>query len=256
MRIVNFAHGDFLMLGSYSAYWFVMAYHLDFFLSIFISIPLFALVGLFVYEVLARGLLKYPEVIRENMSVILFFGLSITLVNFARIIWSSTYRYMIPLFQSLALSNIYIPLGRVVATTGALIATMVLYLFLTRTYTGNAIQAVAQDKEVSMLVGINPSSINRIAFVIGIIFASLGGALISLYYTIFPDMGLPFSIASFVIIILGGLGSFLGVLFGGIIVAVSQVLVAYFIGSEWAGGVMFFLLVLATTLRFRFIERM
>jgi branched-chain amino acid transport system permease protein len=216
MRILNFAHGDFLMLGMYFAFLLAVLFRIDPYLSAALCLPVFFGLGWIIQRFLIRPVLKAPEAIQILLTV----GLSLLLQNFALFLFS-------PDFQSLRLSygestvsvhGVSISYVRAAASAVAVITSIGLYVFLRKTDVGKALRACAEDRLGAMAVGLNVDRMYNIAFGLGIACVALAGVLMTPFFYISPQVGLPFTLTAFVVAVLGGLGSLPGALIGGFLI--------------------------------------
>lgn len=210
LRVVNFAYGEFLMVGCYITFWFVTLYKVDFLVTPLLSFLGVGALGFCIYLGFIKPLLGKKKEELEFNSLLLLFGFSLILTTAARIVWSPTYRIVPVKYGSVSLGPLFLPLNYFLAFLIAWVSTVLLYLFLRRTYIGKSVRAVVQNKDSAAAIGISPDFVYGVSFVIGCGVAAIGGSLISLIYSIYPDMGFPFAILSFCIVCLGGLGNFLG----------------------------------------------
>jgi len=220
MKILNFAHGDFLMLGMYFAFLLSIMFGIDPYISAVLALPLFFGLGWIVQSCLIRPVLRAPE----NIQILLTVGLSLFLQNLALFLFS-------PDFQSLRVSyggntvsimGVSISYVRFIASMIAVAASLTLYLFLARTDLGKALRACAEEHLGSLAVGINVDRMYNIAFGLGIACVALAGILMTPFFYISPQVGLPFTLTAFVVAVLGGLGSLPGALIGGLIIGLIE----------------------------------
>lgn len=237
VHIVNFAHGEFLMLSMYTSYWLFHLLGIDPYLSILVIAPTFFLVGVLVQRGIFQPILEAPEVSRVFASL----GLSILLQNLALFFWTADYRTVKTPYSALSLSagDFMISFPRLVAFLTAAGITVGLYYFLKRTYTGKAIRATGQDPNVALLMGINTKRIFLLAFGIGSACVGIAGALLVPFYYVFPTIGAFFVLTAFVIVVLGGLGSVTGAFLGGLIIGVVEAVSGYFISNAFKEGIYF-----------------
>jgi len=244
MRVINFAHGDILMVGMYMTYILFTSLGIDPFVSIVITIPLMFLFGAFLQKFFINRMLG---ALPQNQ-ILLTIGMGLIMSNTMMLIFTSDYKILSTSYSSesinLAGISVSSPLAISFLITAAI--TLALYWFLLKTDTGQAIRATAQDREAAQLMGINVRWMSILAFGIGSALAGTAGALISPTYYIFPQIGSTFTLKAFVITVLGGMGSIVGATLGGIIIGVAESLSAVFISSGWKDVVVFvlFLLVL------------
>jgi branched-chain amino acid transport system permease protein len=244
MRVINFAHGDLLMLGMYGTYYLFALFHIDPFLSILITMPLMFLFG----ALLQLGIINRILGALPQNQILLTIGLGLIMSNSIMLAFTSDYKILTTTYSSSSVSvlgiSISLPLLISFAITSAI--TAALYWFLLKTDTGQAIRATAQDREAARLMGINVSKMSIIAFGLGTSLAATAGALISPTYYIFPQVGSIFTLKAFVITVLGGMGSVVGATLGGVLIGVAESIGGLYFGSGWKEVVVFvlFLLVL------------
>jgi len=230
MRVINFAHGDLLMLGMYATWLVFTLTGVDPYLSLIVVAPLLFLWGAFLQTAFINRIIG---TLPQNQ-ILLTIGLGLVMRNTMMLLFTSDYRilttsYSSSSFQLFGLS-VSQPLLYSFLVTAAI--TAALYLFLLRTDTGQAIRATAQDREAAQLMGINVSRMSILAFGLGTALAAIAGALLAPTYYIFPDVGAPFTLKAFVVVVLGGMGSVVGATLGGVIIGVTESLGGAFV----AGG--------------------
>jgi branched-chain amino acid transport system permease protein len=237
MRVVNFAHGAFLMMGMYLTY-FV---HAGLGLSPYASFPgvmiaLFA-VGLVVYRVLVKHVMSAPHA----MQILLTAGLSFFLIGLAQIVFGADYRQInLPLAsQNDRVAGLNFNRAYVVSFLVASAVSAALYLVVARTELGRAMRAVAQNRAIAALMGIRVERVSAIAFALGAACAGLGGALLLPVFYTYPTVGEPLQIRSFVIVVLGGMGSIEGAALGGVVLGVAEGLTAYLWSDSYSQVVNF-----------------
>lgn len=220
LRIVNFAHGTLMMLGMYATFFLYTAAGVDPYLSVFLVGPAFFLVGL----LLERGLVEPNRGAPESNLLLLTLGIALFLENGALAAFSPDYRSLrVPyLARSVLLGDAVASLPRLVAFGSSVVLAVGLWLFLRRTDTGRAIRAAAEDREGALLVGIDIRRIYGVAFGIGASLAAVAGSLVAPFLYVAPDVGDVFNILAFVIVVLGGMGSFAGALVGGVVVGLAE----------------------------------
>jgi branched-chain amino acid transport system permease protein len=247
MRVINFAHGDILMVGMYLTYELFTLAGIDPFVSIAVTIPLMFLFGgllqkLFINRVLGA--------LPQNQ-ILLTIGLGLIMSNTMMLIYTSDYKILTTSYSSSSFSILGISVSEPLAISFVITAaiTLLLYWFLMKTDTGQAIRATAQDREAAQLMGINVQRMSIIAFGLGASLAGTAGALISPTYYIFPQIGSTFTLKAFVITVLGGMGSVVGATLGGIIIGVAESMGAVYISSGWKDVVVFVLFLLVLLLK-------
>jgi len=244
MRVINFAHGDLLMLGMYATFYLFTLGKIDPFLSIIITIPLMFLFGAFLQKFLINRILN---ALPQNQ-ILLTIGMGLVMSNAIMLAFTSDYKILTTPYSSSSVTilgiSISTPLVISFAITVAI--TIALYWFLLKTDTGQAIRATAQDREAARLMGINVKRMSIIAFGLGAALAGTAGALISPTYYIFPQVGSIFTLKAFVITVLGGMGSIVGATLGGVLIGIAESVGGAYLGSGWKEVIVFvmFLLVL------------
>ncbi|NJC88258.1 MAG: branched-chain amino acid ABC transporter permease [Desulfuromonas sp.] len=244
MRVINFAHGDILMIGMYLTYFLFSVFGIDPFLSVAICIPVMFAFGALTQKFFINRMLG---ALPQNQ-ILLTIGLGLIMSNTIMLLFTSDYKILTTSYSSgsvdLAGISVSQPLAISFFITAAI--TAALYWFLMKTDIGQAIRATAQDREAAQLMGINVRWTSILAFGIGSALAGTAGALISPTYYIFPQVGSAFTLKAFVITVLGGMGSIVGATLGGIIIGVTESMSAVYISSGWKEVVVYvlFLLVL------------
>lgn len=214
MNIINLAHGSFIMLGAYATYQLVTTFGLDPFVTLPFSFVLLFALGYLLQRWVINWVARAPVLV----TFLLTFGLSLLIVNLALIVWSPDSRGVHPWYggANFTLGGVTVPLAKLLTLVAALIITGLMHLWLTRSRTGRAIRATSMDIGAAQLSGVRVSRIYAIVFGLGAGLAGVAGTLLSLSYSITPNMGDPFLIKGFVVCVLGGLGSVQGALIGGL----------------------------------------
>jgi branched-chain amino acid transport system permease protein len=229
MRIINFAHGDLLMLGMYATWFIFTRWGVDPYLALLAVAPLLFGWGAFLQRAFVnRALNALPQ-----NQILLTIGLGLVMSNSMMLIATSDYRILTTRYSSASFDvaglSVSQPLLYSFLVTGAI--TAALFWFLSRTDTGQAIRATAQDREAAQLMGINVRRMSVLAFGLGSALAGAAGALIAPTYYIYPQVGSAFTLKAFVIVVLGGMGSIFGATLGGLIIGVTESLAAIYVAS-------------------------
>ena len=232
LRVVNFAHGEFMMLGMYGAFWMWVWWDVDPYLSVFVVVPAIFALGLVVDRLIIRRTIGGPEV----TVVFATLGLSIFLQNAALTAWSADTRSVTTAYTgtAFAVGPVRASIPLVVSFIVAVALAGALWLFLAKTRFGKAIQAVAQNREAAALMGINVQRVYMMTYAIAVAGAGAMGALAAPVFSTFPRVGLSFVITAFVIVVLGGLGSVVGAVIAALLIGVVQSVVGFLIGAAWA----------------------
>ena len=221
MDIVNFAHGNFLMVAMYLTFFAWTAARLDPLLGLPVAAAGLAVLGVVVYRVAIRPVLKGPAL----SQIIVTFGLLVLLQGAAQLLFSADERGVPhPVADSfeLRLGGVVAGGPQLVAAAGAVLATGAVWWFVTRTEWGAALSAVAQDAPAARLMGINPNVIHLLAWAIGGASVGVAGALLMNFFTVSPTAGANFGLVAFVVVSLGGFGSLRGALLAGLALGVIQ----------------------------------
>jgi len=247
MDIVNFAHGEFLMLGMYASFWAFALFAIDPIVALPLTALLLFAVGVIVYQTVIRRILKAPML----SQIFATFGLMILLRGLAQFFWKPDHR-LIPhslVSGNIALGPVQFGLPQFVAALGAVGVTGALWMFLHRTRLGTALEATAIDREAATLMGIDGQKMFALAWGIGAACAGLAGGLIATFFPIFPEVGSNFILIAFVVVVLGGFGSVTGAFLAGIIVGLIEVLGGFLVGPEYKTAIVLSLLLIVLLVR-------
>ena len=246
MRVINVAHGAFLILAAYSTYWLFQLTGLDPIISIALTAPLLFGLG----WVIQRYILSRIEN-PERSSVIITFALAVTLEGLMGTFWKTTIRSVKPEYASevLKFATYRFPVTRLAGFAAALLVLLILYLILQRTNLGRAIRATIQDRNAAQLVGVNVQMVSAVTFGIGIATAAAGGSLLSMIYSFNASSQTDWITRVLSVIVLGGMGSLPGAFVAAIILGVMEQLTAVMVTLYWSPIV--FYLFLFLTLIFR-----
>jgi branched-chain amino acid transport system permease protein len=222
MEIVNFAHGEFLMLAMFATFWAWALAGLDPLLSLPLTAALLFLLGIAVYHGLIRWILGAPMLAQ----IFATFGLAVFLRSAAQALWGVDFRLVKdPLVSGrISLGGLFIGLPQLVASVGALAAFAFLYWLIRKTETGRALQATAQDRQAAALMGIDTQWMFALGWGIGAACVGVAGALLTIFFYVFPDVGASFALLAYVAVALGGFGNVPGTLAAGVVVGVVEVM--------------------------------
>ncbi len=252
-RILNVAHGDFLMIGAYLTYFSVTLIGLNPYTSILIIGPFMFLVGFLVYMIMLRRVVKSSQSGEELefRSLLLCFGLSFVIQNLAIVMWTANYRgYEVPSLGMVEIFGVAFEMNRVIIAAVSVFINLLLYLFLRFTKAGIAMRATVDQPVGSQLVGINVYSICALSFSLGILLAAWAGNLISVVSsTISPFMGGPYTLIALVLVILAGVGSFKGNIVGGLLIGYLSYITLRVIDPALTLVVVYAVLILALLIR-------
>jgi len=247
MRIINFAHGDLMMLAMYVTYWMFTLYGIDPYISLILTAPTLFVIGSVIQKFLINRILGAPQA----SQLFLTLGVMLIAQNVALLLWKADYRAIRTYYTGsvIRLGEVFISIPRLASFAVAVTLTGVLYIFLTRTKIGRAMRATAQNREVSSLMGVNVHRIHIVAFGIGAACVGAAGTLLSTFYYISPTVGTTFTLTAFLAVVLGGMGSFTGAFFGGLIVGLAESLGAVYIATQYRELITFILFILILLLK-------
>jgi branched-chain amino acid transport system permease protein len=247
MNIVNFAHGDFLMLAMFVSFWLYALVGLDPLLSIPACTLLLFVLGLLIYRYAVSKVMRGPMLAQ----LVVTFGVSIFIANTAVLLWTPDYRLIdrTLLSGTISLGTVQVSIAKLVASVGSVVVSGALLVFLRRTRTGKAILATEMNRDSALLMGVNTDRVNALSFAIGSALVGIAGAFLSMYYYIYPQVGGLFGTISFAIVALGGFGSITGAFIAGILVGLVQTLGGYFFDPAYKYAIVFLLYLLTVWIR-------
>lgn len=247
MRVINFAHGDMMVWGMYLSYWLFVRLGVDPYVSILVTGAAVFLLGAAVQKGLVNRILEAPH----EMQILLMLGVALTLENLALMIWGPDSRRVSTAYalSTYWLGPIVFDLPRVATFVLALALALGLYLFLKQTDLGRMIRAASDNKVGALLVGTDILKVFTLAFGIGAACVGAAGSLMSPFLPFAPSTGVVFTVTSFNIVIIGGMGSLLGAFVGGLLVGVSESLGAVILVPSLKELFSFILLILILLFR-------
>jgi len=223
LKVVNFGHGSFYMLGGYAAYYAIGLLGVPPLVGVFI-----AMVALFLFGVAIEWLVLQPMYTgkverKDEYAIIVTFGLTILLTNLALVVFGPFSKSPPAFLQGTFIAGpLILPYDRLIAAAVAVVLLVALAWFLARTSLGQALDAVSQSRESAAVIGIDPKRMYTVAFGLGSALAGGAGALIAPIFALSPNMGELPGVQAFIIIVLGGMGSVSGSIIGGILLGVVQ----------------------------------
>lgn len=249
LDIVNIAHPAFIIVGAFTAYILNSRFGIDPVLVGVLAAPVFFLAGALIYRIY---FLAFERTGQESISgLAFFFGVMFIIEVVLILIYGVDYRLVQADYigKTWSIGFVDFPLRMLVPFTVALVLTAGIYLYMTRTFMGRAIQAVAQDRLALQLMGADPVRIKQWAFGLGIATAAIAGALLIVIGPVEPSMGRQYIGRAFAIVVLGGMGSIQGMFIAALILGVIESLVSTFAGPSWSPAVAFGVLGLTLALR-------
>jgi branched-chain amino acid transport system permease protein len=249
LDIVNIAHPAFIILGSYAVYIININFGFDPILISLVMLPVFYALGAAIYQVYYVSFEKRGQEALRGLAF--FFGLLFVTEVMLILVFGVDYRYVEADYigPSLRLGFVDFPLRMLIPCIVALLLFIALELFLSRTFVGRAVNAVAQDQQALQLMAADPVRIKRIAFGISIATCAIGGALLIIIQPVEPSVGREYIGRVFAICVLGGLGSLPGTLIAAMLLGIVESLTATFYGPSWAPAVSFGFLLITLAVR-------
>ncbi len=247
LKVVNFAHGEFLMLAMYLAWAVATLAGVSAYTAIIVVIPVLFAFGALIYLLIVRPAVDKPHLI----VVFATMGLSIAMQNLALVLMTADLRDVPPLFGGapITIGPFYLRTELAVGFFISVTITLALMIFIKRSYLGKAIRATVQDRDTAMLMGINVPRVFLVTFASGSALVGLAGCIMLPLYSTFPTVGLNFVLIAYVIVVLGGMGSMEGAFLGGICIGIVQSLSGYYIAPAY--GQLFYFLVFLLVMIFR-----
>lgn len=247
MKLVNFAHGELLMIGGYICYAVSTALGLNAYLALFVAMGAVALIGIGVER------LAFRRVLGEDKLNEIFVSLGLILIfdNTASLIWGENIKEISSPFRnmSLQLGGVAISYDRLIALVFVVVILVGLVFLIKKTKIGRAMRATSQKSQAAMLMGINIEKIYIITFALGAALAGAAGSIYGILYPLNPYIGAIPTIKTFAIIILGGLGSIPGAIVGGLLYGIAEQSAVLYLGGIWQDAVAFSLLIIVLVLR-------
>ena len=226
LKIINVAHGEFLMVAMYVAYYLFTAFHLDPVLAIPLIATLLFLFGAVIFRLFIKPIMKAPEI----NQILLTIGLSIFLQNLALFLFTADYRTLNLSYsqKTIPIGDLAIGLPHFITFVVSVSITFGFYWFLKATNLGRSIRAAAQNRDAAILFGINVDRIYLITFSMGIACLGIAGPLLATFYYVTPTVGTILLLTAFVVVVIGGMGNFLGAFYGGLLIGLTQSIGAVF----------------------------
>jgi branched-chain amino acid transport system permease protein len=247
IKIVNFAQGEFVMIGMYISFFLASQFGIDPILSLFVSMPVLFVVGVLIQHFLIRRVLG----LNDLPQIFLTFALSLLILNLALMVLTANYRTVHTWYSDEAfhIGGLYIPYAKLIAFVLAMVLSGCLWVFLHATDLGKAMRAAAQKPEVAMLMGINPNRVFCVALGIALALAGAAGSLLMPFYPAYPMVGQVFVLMAFVAVVLGTLGNVIGALIASLMMGVAESLGIQFVGADSGLIVVFMMLLLTLAMR-------
>jgi len=220
MEIVNFAHGQFMMLAMFLAFWMYTLFALDPLWSLPLGALLLFIIGVATYYFIIKGMLHTTFFAQ----IFATFGLGVFLHSMAQFLWTANYRSIQnPILSGrLAVGNIFVGFPQIAAAAMCILSFLFLYWLINKTEIGLALQAASEDREAASLMGINSHRIFALGWGIGSACVGVAGVLLTNFFYVFPEVGFTFALIAYVAVALGGFGSIVGSFLAGIIIGLVE----------------------------------
>ncbi|MFH1081277.1 MAG: branched-chain amino acid ABC transporter permease [Pseudomonadota bacterium] len=245
MDVVNFAHGEFYMLGAFAGY-FSLSLFPNFWMAALVGGIAVAIFGIIIEMVMLRPLYKSEPIFQ----LLLTFGLGLILRELVRVsVGGETQRVEVPISQTIEFLGMVYPVYRLVIIGIGAVLLGVIWLLLNRTTAGAILRAASQDRQMSIALGINVVGVYTITFALGVGLAGLAGVLMSPIYYVYPTMGVDIILRCFIVVIMGGMGSVAGAIIAALIIGQVESLASLVISPTWAETLIFVVLIATMILK-------
>ncbi len=219
VRVLNMAHGDFIMVGAFAAYYLFTLFGVNPLVALVICTPLLFVLGLAVHWLIFNPIRAVSESMSafEGYSILASYGLIFIMENLAIVTFGGKLRGYSFLTNAVTIFGATFAANRLLTLALTALISIGFYVMLTRSRVGRAIRAIAQDTETAYLMGINVNVLYGLTFGMGAVMAGLAGVILSMMFPVSATMGFPYTVIAVVVIVLGGLGNILGSLIGGVV---------------------------------------
>jgi branched-chain amino acid transport system permease protein len=249
LKILNVAHGELIMLGGYATFFMFSLLGIDPFVSMAVVFAILVVLGLALHGLLFSHVVRLDEENRIKNSLLLGFGLALILQTAATKLFTADDQSITMPYSILAwtVGPVRLPAVKLAGLIIAIVAVVLLELFMTRTYWGKALRATAEDWSIAALTGIDIRRMYVVAFAISAGLAGITGVLIAVQFSISPSIGLEWTLKALIVVVLAGLGSIRGTLLGGILLGVAEAISSLAFGGEYREivGLLIFLIFLS-----------
>lgn len=247
VRVINFAHGEFVMIGMYITFWLWAGLGIDPYVSLLIVAPTMFILGV----VFQRGIIQPIQGTPANMKIFATVGISIIVQNLALYLWGGQHRSVTTEYTTsvLTLGNVNISIGRLLAFIGALVMVAALFYILNRTMTGNVLRAIAEDGPTAVLVGIPVQKFYFVATGLSVMLAGVAGVLLMPFTSVSPLFGVHMTLIAFIVVVIGGMGSMVGSLVGGLLLGVIETMAGTYISPALQQAVLFAIFIVVVLIR-------
>lgn len=251
-RILNVAYGEFLMLGAYITYFSYTLFGVNPFLSLIISGSIIFALGILIQIGIFRRIIRVSKSAEELefRSLLLCFGLSFAIQNVATVLWTANYRgYSPPLSGAVNIFGATFELNRIIIALISISVNLILYISLRRTKLGLTLRAIVDQPEGAQLIGINIHKFHALSFGLGVLLSAWTGTLVSMLYSLNPFMGTPYTMVALILIVIAGIGSFIGNIAGGFLLGYVSYITMRAVHSALTPVVMYVILILVLLIK-------
>lgn len=247
VRLINFAHGELVMIGMYLTFWLWRGMGIDPYLSLLIVVPVMFVIGV----IFQRGIIQPIQKTSANMKIFVTVGVSILLQNVALFFWGGQHRSVSTAYSTstLSIGTIQVSSSRLIAFIGALVLVVALFWIMERSMIGNALRAIAEDKDTARLIGIPVNRFYLVATGMSAVLAGAAGALMTPFTSVYPTFGMQMTLIAFIVVVVGGMGSMMGSLVGGILLGAVETLAGSYIAPSLQQVVLFALFIIVILVR-------
>ncbi len=247
MGVINFAHGQIMVMAMYVSYWIFVLLGIDPYLSLVIVAAVIFVLGYLIQATVVNRILDYPEAIQ----VLPLVSMGLILENLALLLWGPDHRSPQTALglETLWMGSVMIDVSRLIAFGLAIVITFLIFIFLKKTNIGKCIRAASDNRTGAIVVGINVNRINNTAFALGAATTAAAGVLLLPLMPLSPHLGHDFTLTAFIVVILGGMGNLIGALVGGLILGVAESVSTLFLPATLKHAVSFSILIIIMLFR-------
>jgi branched-chain amino acid transport system permease protein len=247
MKVINICQGVLLVLSALFTFELWMHVGLDPIVAIIVTTPLMFAVGWLLYRLLIVRIRTAPP----SMTVLLTFAIAITLEGLMGMTWKNVYRSVTPSYvnRSFRFGELFIPEAQLFGCVAAFVVLGLLYLFLTRTWSGRAIRAASENPQGAQLVGVSVIGVSALTYAVGVATTGAGGSILSVLYSFFPASHYLWISKLLAIVVLGGMGSLPGALIGALLIGTAEATTSTYVSTEWATVVPYLVTMLVLLVR-------
>lgn len=241
LDIINFAHGEFYMLGAYVTALAIAALDIPYLLAAILSLLFVIMTAYLLNRLTLRRALRQGD---PFITLLLTFAWSLLMVYTMVLLYGTTPRRIdTPFTQSVTIGPVFLSMQKLIAVACGVLIVAGVHIFLSRTFLGKALRATAQNRTGAQALGLDIERISTVTFVLGVGLAAVAGILLGPTANVVPTMGLATTIKGFVVVVLGGMGSIPGAIIGGLGLGVVETLSTMIVGSAWQDVIAFSILI-------------